>query len=103
MHFKLLTVSLMMAVGVAGLAVPEASNRTGKSYSVYVLDPARYLPYDDRVEPEFPHYDQPIEYSDYVRQFVSPPVEFFQGNVQPDAIASQIREHDFHCFLTTVI
>jgi len=81
----------MMAVGVAGLAVPEASNRTGKSYSVYVLDPARYLPYDDRVEPEFPHYDQPIEYSDYVRQFVSPPVEFFQRNVQPDAIASQIQ------------
>lgn len=92
MYVKLLAVSLMMAAGAAGLAVPDASNRTAKSVSVYVLNPVRYAPYDDRIEPQFSLYDQPIDYASYGKQFVSPPDAHYQREVQADAIASQIRK-----------
>ena len=96
MYFKLLTMSLVMVIGATELAVPEVSNRTAKSVSVYVLDPVSYPPFDGRIGPQFSPYDRPVEYANYVNQFVSHPEEYFQRNTQPDAVASQIRKHDLN-------
>jgi len=80
-----------MVIGATELAVPEVSNRTAKSVSVYVLDPVSYPPFDGRIGPQFSPYDRPVEYANYVNQFVSHPEEYFQRNTQPDAVASQIQ------------